>query len=242
MIKFNKLSVILFAVITMIMIQTPVFAAGRQIEMTGEIGYIVTEGGLYGIIGDDGKKYQPINLPPKLRKNGLPVKFTAEIRDDSFSSVMWGTTIKIQTIKKITPVLDSAQRSAIYVLLKRMEAFNNRDLGQLQKFDTQSKYLSSQQFNDWLANYSHFTLRDVKISFADSTTITGSAVYTRELTNTMTLHDDANITQMNFTLGPTKDGWKIMKSDSQKPLSDLVKIKEQARLKYGTDDLATLWH
>jgi hypothetical protein len=39
------------------------------------------EGGFYGIIGDDGKKYQPTNLPRKLKKDGLAIKFDAKRKD-----------------------------------------------------------------------------------------------------------------------------------------------------------------
>jgi hypothetical protein len=241
MLSLNKLWIIAYVVILILSSQSSGFAANSQIQATGEISYVVTEDGLYGIIGDDGKKYQPINLPQELRKNGLAVKFNAEIRDDLFSSITWGTPIKIKTIKKLTPILTKPERTAIYILLNRMNAFNHKDLGQLQKFDTQAKNLSTQQFTDWIADYNNFTLRYVEISFVDPITITGSCIYTRERTNTMTLYDNNNITQLNFTLSASKDGWKLTQSNSEKPRYELTKIKEQANLKYGTDDLASIW-
>jgi hypothetical protein len=239
--SLNKLWIIVYILVLILSSQSPSFAANSQIQATGEISYVVTEDGLYGIIGDDGKKYQPINLPQELRKNGLAVKFNADIRDDLFSAITWGTTIKINKIEKLAPTLTKPERTAIYILLNRMNAFNHNDLGQLQKFDTQAKNLSTKQFTDWIANYTDFTLRYVEISFADSTIITGSCIYTRELANTMTLHDNNNITQLNFTLNATKDGWKLAQSDSMKPRYELEEIKKRANLKYGTDDLASLW-
>lgn len=238
----KKLTIRLLIIISMMISQSMVFAAGANLQLTGEICYVSTEDGLYGIIGDDGIKYQPTNLPRELRKNGLPVKFTAGISDDIFTSINWGTTIKIKTIEKINPTISSSERTAIYVLLKRMAAFNNKDLAMLKTIDSASRNLSTQQFEDWIGNFSNFTLRDVEIAVADSTTITGSGIYTREVANTMTLHDDDNITQLTFTLTHTKDGWKLLQESSGKPLNTLATIKEQAKLKYGTDNLATVWH
>ena len=242
MLTVNKLWLLLLIVITMMVSQSLVFAADSNLQLTGEISYVAAEDGLYGIIGDNGIKYQPTNLPRELRKDGLAVKFSAEIRDDIFSSIMWGTTIKIKTIEKINPPLSRGERTAIYVLLKRLVAFNNKDLATLKTIDSASQNLSPQQFENWIGDFSNFTLRYVEISASDSTTITGFGIYTRELANRMTLDDSDNITQLVFTLNRTKDGWKLLQSSSGKPLYTLATIKEQAKLKYGTDDLATLWH
>lgn len=241
MLTINKLAIILLIVITMITSQSLTSAASSNLQLTGEICYVSNEDGLYGILGDNGIKYQPTNLPRELRKDGLPVKFSAEIRDDIFTSINWGTTIKITTIEKINPTISRDERTAIYVLLKRLAAFNTKDLAALIAIDSTSRNLSPQQFTDWIANFSNFTLRYVEITTADSTTITGSAIYTREIANTMTLHDNDNITQLIFTLNHTKDGWKLLQTSSSKPLYPLSTIKEQAKLKYGTDDLATVW-
>lgn len=240
----NIFIIYLLIVVTIIVSQSLVFAAGSTLQLTGEICYVPTEDGLYGIAGDNGVKYQPLNLPRELRKDGLPVKFSAEIRDDIFSPITWGTTIKIKSIAKIDPSLSRNERTAIYILLKRMTAFNTKDLATLQAIDTESKRLSPEQFEDWIGNFSNFTLRYIEISSSDSMTITGSCVYTRELANMMTLNDNDsdNITQLLFTLNLTKDGWKLVQSSSAKPVYSLATIKDQAKLKYGTDDLATIWH
>ncbi len=238
----NKFAISLLVVITTMLSQSLVFAASSPLQLTGEISYVSAEDGLYGIIGDNGIKYQPTNLPRELRKDGLPVEFSAEIRDDIFTSINWGTTIKITAIKKINPTISRDERTAIYVLLKRLAAFNTKDLAALKEIDSTSRNLSPQQFTDWIGNFNNFTLRYVEITTADSTTITGSSIYTREMGNTMTLHDEANITQLIFTLNHTKYGWKLLQASSSKPLYPLTTIKEQAKTKYGTDDLATVWH
>ncbi len=234
-------------VITLIILATHpfAFASGPDLQLTGRVSYVPIEGGLYGIIGDDGRKYQPTNLPHELRKEGLPVKFHAVIRDNMVSYVMWGTIIEIKSIDKITTTISDDERAAIYVLLKRMDAFNSRNLSKLQEIDTMSKDLLPQQFDSWVGKYNNFILRYVEISSADSTSIEGSCTYTRELANTMTLHGDTDIAYMTFTLNLTKDGWKLTQSssDSSKyPSYNLSDIKEKSKLKYGTDNLAELWH
>ncbi|HEX3035703.1 MAG TPA: hypothetical protein VHT73_11335 [Thermodesulfobacteriota bacterium] len=67
----------------------------------GTVRFIDLEGGFYGIIGDDGKKYDPINLSQEFQVDGLPVRFEAEVRDDVAAMRMWGTPIEIVRIEKL---------------------------------------------------------------------------------------------------------------------------------------------
>lgn len=48
---------------------------------TGVIVYHSFEGGFFGIISDDGKNYEPINLPPMFELDGLRVIFIGQILD-----------------------------------------------------------------------------------------------------------------------------------------------------------------
>jgi hypothetical protein len=57
------------------------------------------EGGFYGIISDDDKKYDPVNLSDEFKETDLKVNVVATI-DNSQSIHMWGTLIKIYSIKK----------------------------------------------------------------------------------------------------------------------------------------------
>ncbi len=50
--------------------------------------------GFWGIVGDDGVDYRPVNMPEQLKKKGKKVTITAELTDD-MSIFMWGTAIKI---------------------------------------------------------------------------------------------------------------------------------------------------
>ncbi|MBN1638987.1 MAG: protease inhibitor I42 family protein [Ignavibacteriales bacterium] len=67
--------------------------------ITGTIRYIELEGGFYGILSDDGQKYDPINLPQEYHVDGLQIEFTFNKRDDVSSFRQWGTIIEIITIK-----------------------------------------------------------------------------------------------------------------------------------------------
>jgi hypothetical protein len=61
---------------------------------TGKIVYLSFEGGFYGIIAMDGNHYDPINLPPLFKHEGIIVIFLGEITDlGSFH--MWGKVIRI---------------------------------------------------------------------------------------------------------------------------------------------------
>ena len=67
--------------------------------ITGKLSYQDLEGGFWGIIGDDGEKYKPIEgIPEILQKEGLQV--TAEVEPFSgFSIFMWGTQVHLKKIK-----------------------------------------------------------------------------------------------------------------------------------------------
>lgn len=71
------------------------------ISETGTVKYIDLEGGFFGIIGDSGKNYDPINLSEEFQKNNLRVGFDAKIREDMVSTHMWGTLIEIVRIEKL---------------------------------------------------------------------------------------------------------------------------------------------
>ena len=67
----------------------------------GTVRWRPLESGFYAIDADDGKKYEPINLPPQYRVNGLRVRVTAKKRDDMASINMYGTIIEIISISRL---------------------------------------------------------------------------------------------------------------------------------------------
>ena len=57
------------------------------------------EGGFWGIVGDDGKKYRPVGeLPEAVRHDGCRVEAEVE-RADVISFAMWGTSVHVRRIQ-----------------------------------------------------------------------------------------------------------------------------------------------
>ena len=73
----------------------------NQISSTGTVRFQEMEGGFWGIIGDDGVKYDPMQLSKKKKKEGLRVRFTASPETDMMSTHMWGMIIKLSHIEAI---------------------------------------------------------------------------------------------------------------------------------------------
>jgi hypothetical protein len=68
---------------------------------TGTVVFLPFEGGFYGIKGDDGKSYDPLNLPAEFRKEGLRVRFEAKEMKDQASFHMWGVIVQIDHIQTL---------------------------------------------------------------------------------------------------------------------------------------------
>jgi len=72
-----------------------------EIHETGTVTYLSFEGGFYGIVGDDGKHYDPINMPQEFRVDGLRVRFTANFTD-YMSYHMWGYVVRLVSIERLS--------------------------------------------------------------------------------------------------------------------------------------------
>ncbi|HEX8212733.1 MAG TPA: hypothetical protein VF584_21335 [Longimicrobium sp.] len=72
--------------------------SGDMISGTGTVERFDIEGGFFAIRGDDGKVYDPINLPPGFARHGVRVRFTAKLRRDMGSIHMVGEIVEIQQI------------------------------------------------------------------------------------------------------------------------------------------------
>jgi hypothetical protein len=71
-----------------------------EIQGTGTVTYLSFEGGFYGIVGDDGKHYDPINMPQEFKVHGLRVRFTANFTDYP-SYHMWGYVVRLVSIERL---------------------------------------------------------------------------------------------------------------------------------------------
>ena len=73
--------------------------SGADIETTGTVTFLDFEGGFYGIVGDDGQKYDPVLLDAAFRQDGLQVRFEADILKHQTSVHQWGTLVEIRKIE-----------------------------------------------------------------------------------------------------------------------------------------------
>lgn len=67
----------------------------------GTIVFIDLEGGFYGIVTDDGERYLPLDLPADYRNDGLRVRFSADVANDTATIQQWGTPVEIVEIERI---------------------------------------------------------------------------------------------------------------------------------------------
>lgn len=75
-------------------------ASGEQTMTRGTVRYVDLEGGFYGIEGEDGAKYNPMNLAEEYREDGLAVRFRYRKRDDVMTTQMWGQNVEILEIER----------------------------------------------------------------------------------------------------------------------------------------------
>jgi len=68
-------------------------------EIVGTVRHKDLEGGFYAIDTDDGKKYDPVNLPESFKKDGQRVTATVRLNKDLMSFRMYGEVIEIVTIE-----------------------------------------------------------------------------------------------------------------------------------------------
>jgi inhibitor of cysteine peptidase len=67
----------------------------------GTVTRVDLEGGFFGITGDDGKRYEPLNLDARYQKDGLRVAFEAGVAGDAVGSRMWGTPVNLTLVEEI---------------------------------------------------------------------------------------------------------------------------------------------
>ena len=101
MMKVSCLAILLMLVVATIMVSGCFVGGEEVVSGTGTIKYIDLEGGFYGIVGDDGENYEPIDLMQQYQKDDLEIFFEAKIPKDVDSIYMWGIVIEITRIEKL---------------------------------------------------------------------------------------------------------------------------------------------
>lgn len=68
--------------------------------LVGTVHHITIEGGFYGIVAEDGRRYDPVNLPEEFRQDGLPVVCHVRALRNRASFHMWGQLVEIIDIRR----------------------------------------------------------------------------------------------------------------------------------------------
>ena len=69
------------------------------ISFDGTIAFQSFEGGFYGIVAEDGRRFDPIDLPQPFRQDGLAVRVQGEPLDLA-TIRMWGRPLRIHSIRR----------------------------------------------------------------------------------------------------------------------------------------------
>ena len=69
--------------------------------ITGTVRYLDFEGGFYGLVADDGEKYDPVNLPKEYKQDGLRVKFQVTEKKGMVGFRMWGKIVEVVEIETL---------------------------------------------------------------------------------------------------------------------------------------------
>ncbi len=66
----------------------------KKFRINGKVVHQDLEGGFWGIVGEDGRQWLPINMPEQLKREGKKVSITVR-ESDSVGIQMWGVPVKV---------------------------------------------------------------------------------------------------------------------------------------------------
>jgi len=89
------------ALLLLLLLQSCTTENEDAVKVTGTVVFLSFEGGFYGIKGDDGRNYDPTNLPQEFQKDGTRVRFEAKELPGRASVHMWGTIVELVLIQKL---------------------------------------------------------------------------------------------------------------------------------------------
>ena len=75
----------------------------QKLKITGKAHYQNLGTGFWGIIGEDGREWRPVNMPEQLKYEGKEVKLTAVEAEEDVSIFMWGTPVKVISFETVGP-------------------------------------------------------------------------------------------------------------------------------------------
>ena len=71
------------------------------VDGVGTIVYQDLEGGFYGLVADDGARYDPLNLDEAFKRDSLRVRFRARRRTGVMTIRMWGQPVEILEMTRV---------------------------------------------------------------------------------------------------------------------------------------------
>ena len=97
----TRMAIAAFLIITGLLVSACTNESEDTFVSTGTVVFLSLEGGFYGIKGDDGRNYDPMNLPVEFREEGLRIRFEGKELTDRASFHMWGRIIEIKHVEKL---------------------------------------------------------------------------------------------------------------------------------------------
>ena len=99
--KILALALVIVFTVSAIVVVNEIKSKEDIVLGTGTVTFLAFEGGFYGIVGDDGEHYDPLNMAQEFKSDGLRVYFEARILRDTVSFHMWGKIVSILKIHKL---------------------------------------------------------------------------------------------------------------------------------------------
>jgi hypothetical protein len=80
---------------------TPPTAATRSEKVAVTVRHIDLEGGFYGLVTEDGRNLDPVNLPKEFQQDGLRLEVRVVPLRNQTSIHMWGTQVRILEFRRL---------------------------------------------------------------------------------------------------------------------------------------------
>ena len=72
-------------------------------RIQGKVVYQTLSGGFWGVIGDNGKEYRPIEMPNQLKTEGARVSIVIKKAREEMSVYMWGEAVEVVSFSTLYP-------------------------------------------------------------------------------------------------------------------------------------------
>lgn len=99
--KLSRKTIVLTLIVVFCLASSTLgIVSAQSVNFQGTVKYINLEGGFWGIVSEEGKNYDPINLAEEFKHEGQRVQVEAVVKD-RVGIHMWGTIIEVTAIRKV---------------------------------------------------------------------------------------------------------------------------------------------